>query len=84
MSRLISTKTWRGQHMAKLEDAKDILKALGLPPKQQNDVAAYTLLALGGIPLATGCSRSTHFTGNVRRRAWPMFSIFQFIPSMSI
>jgi hypothetical protein len=35
--------------MAKLEDAKDILKALGLPPKQQNDVAAYTLLALAGI-----------------------------------
>lgn len=35
--------------MAKLDDAKDILKALGLPPRQQNDVAAYTLLALAGI-----------------------------------
>ncbi|HTD83071.1 MAG TPA: BsuBI/PstI family type II restriction endonuclease [Gemmatimonadaceae bacterium] len=35
--------------MAKLEDAKEILKALGLPPKQQNDVAAYTLLALAGM-----------------------------------
>jgi hypothetical protein len=35
--------------MAKLDDAKEILKAFGLPPKQQNDVAAYTLLALAGI-----------------------------------
>jgi hypothetical protein len=35
--------------MAKLEDAKEILKTLGLPPRQQNDVAAYTLLALAGI-----------------------------------
>jgi type II restriction enzyme len=35
--------------MAKLEDAKEILKALGLPPRQQNDVAAYTLLALAGL-----------------------------------
>jgi type II restriction enzyme len=49
MSRLISVKTWRGQRMAKLDDAKEVLKALGLPPKQQNDVAAYTLLALAGI-----------------------------------
>lgn len=35
--------------MAKLDEAKQILKALGLPPKQQNDVAAYTLLAIAGI-----------------------------------
>jgi len=35
--------------MAKLEDAKEILKALGLPRKQQNDVAASTLLALANI-----------------------------------
>jgi type II restriction enzyme len=39
--------------MARLEDAKEILKALGLPPKQQNDVAAYALLALCGIRRTT-------------------------------
>jgi type II restriction enzyme len=35
--------------MAKLDEAKAILKALGLPPKQQNDVSAYTLLALANV-----------------------------------
>lgn len=39
--------------MARLDEAKRILKALGLPPKQQNDVAAYTLLALGDIRRTT-------------------------------
>lgn len=32
--------------MGKLEEAKDILKQLGLPKAQQNDRSAYTLLAL--------------------------------------
>ena len=32
--------------MGKLEEAKGILKELGLPPAQQNDIAAYTLIAL--------------------------------------
>lgn len=32
--------------MGKLEEAKDILKQLGLPRAQQNDRSAYTLLAL--------------------------------------
>lgn len=35
--------------MSKIEDAQRILKALGLPPEQQNEIAAYTLLALCGI-----------------------------------
>ena len=35
--------------MGKLEDGKEILKALGLPVQQQTDIAAYTLLALAGI-----------------------------------
>jgi type II restriction enzyme len=35
--------------MSKLEDAKKILKELGLPTAQQNDTSAYTLLALCGI-----------------------------------
>ena len=35
--------------MSKLDEAKMILKELGLPIAQQNDTSAYTLLALGGI-----------------------------------
>ena len=35
--------------MSKLEDAKKILKELGLPTAQQNEISAYTLLALCGI-----------------------------------
>jgi BsuBI/PstI restriction endonuclease domain/BsuBI/PstI restriction endonuclease HTH domain len=35
--------------MGKLEDAQAILKAFGLPPAQQNEAAAYTLLALAGL-----------------------------------
>jgi type II restriction enzyme len=35
--------------MATLDAAKKILKALGLPPAQQTDVAAYTLLALANL-----------------------------------
>jgi type II restriction enzyme len=32
--------------MTKVEEARDILKSLGLPPSQQNEMAALTLLAL--------------------------------------
>jgi len=32
--------------MSRVDDAKKILKALGLPPAQQNDISALTLLAL--------------------------------------
>jgi hypothetical protein len=35
--------------MSKIEDAQEILKALGLPPAQQNDISALTLLALCGL-----------------------------------
>ena len=35
--------------MSKLDEAKKILKELGLPTPQQNDTSAYTLLALCGI-----------------------------------
>jgi hypothetical protein len=35
--------------MNKVEQAKEILKALGLPTAQQNEISAYTLLALCGI-----------------------------------
>jgi type II restriction enzyme len=35
--------------MSKIEDAQEILKALGLPPAQQNEISALTLLALCGL-----------------------------------
>lgn len=35
--------------MGKIEDAQEILKTLGLPPAQQNDISALTLLALCGL-----------------------------------
>lgn len=35
--------------MGKLEESQAILKAFGLPPAQQNESAAYTLLALAGL-----------------------------------
>ena len=35
--------------MNKLDEAKEILKELGLPTPQQNEISAYTLLALCGI-----------------------------------
>lgn len=35
--------------MKKIKEAKDILRSLGLPPLQQNEISAYTLLALCNI-----------------------------------
>lgn len=35
--------------MSKIDDAQKILKELGLPISQQNEISAYTLLALSGI-----------------------------------
>ena len=35
--------------MTKLEQAKTILKIIGMPEKQQTDLCAYTLLAISGI-----------------------------------
>lgn len=38
-----------GGHMSKIEEAKALLNALGLPPAQRNELAALTLLALAGL-----------------------------------
>src|SRR5690606_9790575 len=35
--------------MSKLEESQEILKVLGLPAAQQNEISAYTLLALASI-----------------------------------
>lgn len=66
--------------MATLNAAKKILKALGLPPAQQTDVAAYTLLALANLgpksrwPDATRRSIRIHdvleFTSDIFRKRY--------------
>jgi adenine-specific DNA-methyltransferase len=38
-----------GGHMPKIEEAKDLLNGLGLPPAQRNEIAALTLLALASL-----------------------------------
>jgi adenine-specific DNA-methyltransferase len=42
-----------GGHMSKIEEAKDLLNTLGLPPAQRNDLAALTLLALANLAEVT-------------------------------
>lgn len=37
----------------KVAEARRVLEALGLPPAQQNEISAYTLLALGNLGRAT-------------------------------
>lgn len=47
------------QGKRKVEDARAILKALGMPRAQQNDRSAYTLLALLGLKPTTHWSKAT-------------------------
>ena len=35
--------------MSKIDEARDILEQLGLPPAQRNDISCLTLLALCGL-----------------------------------
>ena len=45
--------------MNKIDEAKQILKDLGLPTAQQNEISAYTLLALCGIRPKDNWSKAT-------------------------
>jgi hypothetical protein len=45
--------------MTKIEQAQDILKALGLPDAQQNEMSALTLLALCGLKKSTPWREAT-------------------------
>ena len=47
-----------GGHMPKLEEAKDLLNALGLPPAQRNELAALTLLALANLTESDSWNRA--------------------------
>lgn len=53
-------KFWENWFMDNLNSAKEILKAIGMPEKQQNDISAYTLLALAYIRQSTDWSQSTN------------------------
>lgn len=46
--------------MSKLTDAKEILKEVGMPKKQQTDIAGYTLLTLAGIKPDTSWDEATN------------------------
>ena len=46
--------------MDNLDSAKEILKAIEMPERQQNDTSAYTLLALANIHQGTEWSQSTN------------------------
>lgn len=35
--------------MSKIDEARDILEQMGLPPAQRNDISCLTLLALSGL-----------------------------------
>ena len=45
--------------MSKIDEARDILEKLGLPPAQRNDISCLTLLALTGLSQDDQWSRAT-------------------------
>lgn len=48
----------------KIQDARSILKQIGMPLKQQNEICAYTLLALSGIaPNSSWSEADNQWTG---------------------
>ena len=53
--------------MSKIKDAKKILKELGLPVAQQNEISAYTLLALCGIKPRIKWSQATNLSLKVTK-----------------
>lgn len=46
--------------MSKLEDAREILKELKVPSKQQSDICCYTLLAMVGLKKRTNWTNATN------------------------
>lgn len=53
--------------MSKLDEAKKILKELGLPAAQQNEISAYTLLALCRIKPSDKWSKATKVSQKVTK-----------------
>lgn len=59
--------------MTKVEEAQEVLKALGMPPAQQNEMSALTLLALCGLRARDPWNRAS------RRRATVTKGIMEFV-----
>lgn len=59
--------------MNKIEQAQEILKALGMPSAQQNEISAYTLLALCNLKLTDSWQQATKKSATISK------SIMQFI-----
>ncbi len=55
------------EKMSKLEEAQQILKGLGLPPAQQNEISAYTLLALAGVEESTPWTEASRVSKKVTK-----------------
>lgn len=53
--------------MKKTDEAKQILKELGLPPAQQNEISAYTLLALCKIKPGDSWNKATRSSQRVSK-----------------
>ncbi|HXR84698.1 MAG TPA: BsuBI/PstI family type II restriction endonuclease [Hanamia sp.] len=53
--------------MSKIDDAKEILKELGMPAAQQKEIAAYTLLALSTIKPNSKWSKATRESKKVSK-----------------
>lgn len=62
--------------MSKIDEAKEILKELGLPAAQQNEISAYTLLALRDIKPRGNWSKATK-ASKVYVSAFPDFAEFK-------
>lgn len=61
--------------MSKVNEAREVLKALGLPTAQQNEMAALTLLALSGLGPDDAWSKAR------RRRATVTKGVMEFVAS---
>lgn len=62
--------------MSKIEEAKKILKGLGLPVAQQNEISALTLLALCGIKPLTKWEKATKLSNKVTKGIMAFVSEF--------
>ena len=58
--------------MSKITEAQEILRALGLPAAQQNEMSALTLLALCSIKEDTPWANATRIASVSPKRLWPL------------
>ena len=56
--------------MGKITEAQKILKALGLPAAQQNEMSALTLLALCSVKEETPWAKATRTSQRITKKSW--------------